>query len=36
MAKKALNLFKKIGRAYMRGAVEYYRPFVTCGVSPCI
>ena len=26
MAKKVLNLFKKIGRAYMRGAMEVYGP----------
>ena len=28
MAKKVLNLLKKIGRAYMRGAVEVYGPMI--------
>lgn len=36
MTKKVLNLFKKIGRAYMRGAEEYYKPFIKCNISPYI
>lgn len=30
MAKKVLNLFKKIGHAYMRGVEEVYGPMYNC------
>lgn len=36
MAKKVLNLFKKIGRTYIKGAKEYYKPFIKYNISPCI
>lgn len=36
MAKKVVNLFKRLGRAYMKGATEYYKPFVDYKISPCI
>ncbi len=36
MAKKVKNLFKIIGRAYMKGATELYSPMVRYKVSPLI
>lgn len=34
--KKFKKLLKKIGKAYMESAEEYYRPFIETGVSPFI
>ena len=34
--KKIKNLLKKIGKAYLEGAKEYYKPFIETGVSPFI
>jgi len=28
MAKKVLNVFKKLGKMYVNGIVEYYRPVI--------
>ena len=36
MAKRVKNLFKRIGRAYMKGAVELYGPMVRYRISPLI
>ena len=34
MAKRVKNLFKIIGRAYMRGAEELYGPMIRYKISP--
>lgn len=34
MARKVLNVFKKIGKAYMKGALEFYKPCIDAGVNP--
>lgn len=36
MARKVKNLFKRIGRAYMKGAIELYGPMIRYKVSPLI
>lgn len=36
MAKKVLNIFKKIGRAYMEGATQLYGPIVECKIYPFV
>lgn len=36
MVRKVKNLLKKIGRAYMRGAMELYGPVINCKLSPII
>lgn len=32
MAKKVLNLFKRLGRAYMKAAFEVYGPMYNCSL----
>ena len=34
MAKKVLNVFKKIGKAYMEGAKLLYQPIVDYNINP--
>ncbi len=34
MAKKVLNVFKKIGRAYVDSMVLYYKPLIDAKVNP--
>lgn len=34
MAKKVLNVFKKIGKIYVDGMVLYYKPLVDAKVNP--
>lgn len=36
MAKKAFNLLKKVGKAYMKGVMELYGPALNCGLHPFI
>lgn len=36
MVKRVKNLFKRIGRAYMKGAIELYGPTVRYRISPLI
>jgi hypothetical protein len=36
MAKKVVNLFKKIGRAYMDSMILYYRPMLDAKINPFI
>lgn len=36
MAKKVLNVFKKIGRAYLASIELYYRPMINAKVSPFV
>lgn len=36
MAKKVLNVFKKIGKAYVEGMVLYYQPMIDAKISPVI
>lgn len=34
MAKKVVNLFKKIGRCYMDGVKTLYKPLIDYGINP--
>lgn len=34
MAKKVVNLFKKIGKAYIENMVSYYKPLIDAGINP--
>lgn len=34
MAKKVLNVFKRIGKAYVDSMVLYYRPMIDAKVNP--
>ena len=34
MAKKVLNVFKKIGKMYVNGMVLYYKPLIDAKVTP--
>ena len=36
MAKKVLNVFKKLGKAYMKGVMELYGPAINAGINPFI
>lgn len=36
MAKKVLNVFKKISKAYMEGVNLLYKPLIDCGINPII
>lgn len=36
MAKKVLNLFKKLGNAYMKSVEEVYGPMFNCTYRPLI
>lgn len=36
MAKKVKNLFKRLGRAYVKGFTELYGPALECGVFPFV
>jgi hypothetical protein len=36
MAKKVLNVFKKIGKAYVDSMVLYYKPMIEAKVNPFI
>lgn len=36
MAKKVLNVFKKLGNAYMKGVMEMYGPAINAGLHPFI
>lgn len=36
MAKKVLNVFKKIGKAYVDSMVLYYKPLIDAKVNPFI
>lgn len=36
MAKKVKNLFKRLGKAYMKGIAEMYGPALKYGVSPFV
>ena len=36
MAKKVLNVFKKLGRIYVNSIVEYYKPIIDSKISPII
>ena len=36
MAKKVLNVFKKLGKAYMKGVMELYGPAINVGINPFI
>lgn len=34
MAKKVMNLFKRIGKTYMDGAMMLYKPLIDAGINP--
>ncbi len=34
MTKKVLNVFKKIGKAYMDSMILYYRPMIDAKINP--
>jgi hypothetical protein len=34
MAKKVLNIFKKISKAYLEGVDQLYRPLIEVGINP--
>lgn len=36
MAKKVVNVFKKIGRMYMDSMILYYRPMIDAKINPFI
>ena len=36
MMKKAINLLKKMGNAYINGMMEFYKPAVKYGINPFI
>ena len=36
MAKKVLNVFKRLGNAYMKGVMEMYGPAINAGLCPFI
>ena len=36
MAKKVLNVFKKLGKIYIDSMVEYYRPVIDVKINPII
>ncbi len=36
MAKKVLNLFKRLGHAYMKGVQEVYGPMFNCKYIPLL
>lgn len=36
MAKKVLNVFKKLGRIYVNSIVEYYKPIIDSKINPVI
>lgn len=36
MAKKVLNVFKKLGRVYSKGFYQMYGPCIEAGVCPFI
>lgn len=36
MKKKVLNVFKKIGKAYLDSAVSYYKPLIDSKINPFI
>lgn len=34
MAKKVINLLKKIGKVYIKGVEMQYKPLIEAGISP--
>ena len=36
MAKKVLNVFKKLSKIYVNSMVEYYKPIVNAKINPLI
>ena len=36
MSKKVKNLFKRLGKAYMKGIAEMYGPALEHGISPFV
>ena len=34
MARKVKNLLKRLGRTYMKGYAEMYKPLIECNVYP--